>query len=230
MKTGDLKRDKRNANKGTKRGRALLEKSLREYGTGRSVLLDRNGNVIAGNKTVDAASKLGITDVIVVPTDGTQIVAVQRTDLDIDSPVGRGLAYADNRVGELDLAWDAKLLLEDIEAGVDLSTMFDDSEINALLQSVVQDDADHVSLLSKITATSAAEPSMPANDIAAEWVGMPEFENRDIMGKYVIKVWLADDAALASFAELVGQKVTPQTKFIWHPQQERLDLTPYRNR
>ena len=230
MKTGDLKRDKRNANKGTKRGRALLEKSLREYGTGRSVLLDRNGNVIAGNKTVDAASKLGITDVIVVPTDGTQIVAVQRTDLDIDSPVGRGLAYADNRVGELDLAWDASMLLEDIEAGVDLSTMFDDSEINALLQSVVQADADHVSLLTKITSASAAEPAMPANDIAAEWVGMPEFENRDIMGKYVIKVWLADDAALSSFAELVGQKVTPQTKYIWHPQQERLDLTPYRNR
>jgi heme exporter protein D len=50
------------------------------------------------------------------------------------------------------------------------------------------------------------------------------------MGKYVVKVWLADDAALASFAELVGQKVTPQTKYIWHPQQERLDLTPYRNR
>lgn len=227
MKTGELKRDKKNANKGTRRGRTLLEKSLADFGTGRSVLLDRNGHVIAGNKTVDAASKLGIDEVIVVPTDGKKLVAVQRTDLDIDSPVGRGLAYADNRVGELDLHWDASVLLADLDAGVNLSWMFDDNEINTLLQISSQDDA---AVVKSIASASTELPAIPGNDIAAEWVGMPEFENGDVMGKYCVKVWLADDAALASFAELVGQKITPQTKYIWHPRQEHLDLTQYRNR
>lgn len=33
--------DEKNANKGTKRGRELLEKSLGDYGAGRSVVVDR---------------------------------------------------------------------------------------------------------------------------------------------------------------------------------------------
>ena len=44
--------DSRNANKGTERGLALLDKSLRQYGAGRSILVDKNGRVIAGNKTL----------------------------------------------------------------------------------------------------------------------------------------------------------------------------------
>ena len=41
-----LKPDPKNANVGTERGSALLEKSLREYGAGRSILLDNHeGNV-----------------------------------------------------------------------------------------------------------------------------------------------------------------------------------------
>jgi len=47
--------DEKNANKGTKRGRKLLEESLEKYGAGRSVVVDRHDRVIAGNKTVVAA-------------------------------------------------------------------------------------------------------------------------------------------------------------------------------
>jgi hypothetical protein len=43
--------DGSNANKGTKRGRELLEESLERYGAGRSVVVDRHHRVIAGNKT-----------------------------------------------------------------------------------------------------------------------------------------------------------------------------------
>src|SRR3954468_15113961 len=84
MKLADLKLDDRNANKGTARGRKALDKSLRDYGAGRSVLLDSKGRVIAGNKTVEAAlaSELG-ENVLVIKTDGSQLVAVQRTDLDL---------------------------------------------------------------------------------------------------------------------------------------------------
>lgn len=132
--------DRANANRGTKRGRKALESSLKKYGAGRSILIDRNGRIIAGNKTVEAAGKIGIENVIVVPTDGKQIVAVQRMDLDIDSVAGRELAYADNRVGELSLDWDPAQMLADIDAGIDLSAMFDDDELAIMLAELKSSD------------------------------------------------------------------------------------------
>lgn len=133
-KVRDLKLDKRNANKGTRRGRQALDESLRELGAGRSVVLDREGRVIAGNKTVAAARGAGIDEVIVVQTDGSQLVAVQRTDLDLEGSDGkaRRLAYADNRVSELDLAWDTEQIELDLGEGLDLGELFTGEELEGL--------------------------------------------------------------------------------------------------
>ena len=144
VKIDELIPDAKNANKGTDRGRKALLDSLKRYGGGRSVLLDKDGRIIAGNKTVAAAAGLGIEDVIIVQTDGKQIVAVQRTDLDIDSPEGRGLAIADNRVGELDLSWDVEQLMENIRDGADLTGLFDDNDLSELLASMEAGDADYL--------------------------------------------------------------------------------------
>jgi len=70
--------DEKNANKGTKRGRELLEESLERYGAGRSVVVDRHNRVIAGNKTVEAARAAGMKSIAVIETDGSSLVAVQR--------------------------------------------------------------------------------------------------------------------------------------------------------
>lgn len=56
-KLSDLAPDARNANKGTERGNAMIENSLRQFGAGRSILLDRHGRIIAGNKTAENAVK-----------------------------------------------------------------------------------------------------------------------------------------------------------------------------
>ena len=106
----DLTVDHLNANLGTPRGRDALERSLREYGPGRSVLIVRHGQIIAGNKTFEQATALNIP-VKIVQTDGTHLVAVQRADLDLERDSrARGLALADNRVGELNLEWDVEML------------------------------------------------------------------------------------------------------------------------
>jgi hypothetical protein len=136
----DLLPDEQNANQGTDRGRALLDKSLRDFGAGRSILLDKNGRVIAGNKTREQAAEVGIQDVIVVQTDGSQLVAVQRTDLDLTTdPKARALAYADNRVAELDLSWKVEQIVKDVEAGVDLSGLFYDDELDAMVNGLADD-------------------------------------------------------------------------------------------
>jgi len=112
-KLAELTPDAHNANQGTPRGLNLLDKSLSQYGAGRSILVDKAGRINAGNKTAERAADLGIDDVLIVPTDGTQLVAVQRTDLDLTDPAGqaRALALYDNRTSELDLAWDPAELL-----------------------------------------------------------------------------------------------------------------------
>jgi hypothetical protein len=109
--TRDLIPDATNANKGTHRGRALVETSVRKYGFGRSVLADKHGRIIAGNKTVEAATALGDRALRVVQTDGKELVVVQRTDLDLATDVdAKELAVADNRASELGLAWDTTAL------------------------------------------------------------------------------------------------------------------------
>ena len=50
----ELKQDTKNANKGTKRGHDAISQSLKTLGAGRSILIDKHGNVIAGNKTAAA--------------------------------------------------------------------------------------------------------------------------------------------------------------------------------
>ena len=145
-KLSDLTPDRSNANRGTERGRYALEASLRKYGAGRSILLDREGRIIAGNKTAETAADVGIDDVIIVPTDGRQLVAVQRTDLDLDSKEARELAYADNRVGQLDLDFDPEQILADLAAGVDLAQFWRQDELDELLAAIgVEDSAASVS-------------------------------------------------------------------------------------
>src|SRR5579871_2460837 len=104
----DLTPDGANANRGTERGRGMLEQSIRQYGAGRSIVADREGRVIAGNKTLTAAAKMRLP-VRVVETDGSELVVVQRQDLDLEQDAAaRELAYADNRTTQIDLAWDAE--------------------------------------------------------------------------------------------------------------------------
>jgi hypothetical protein len=115
-KIGDYKQDPDNANLGTERGARLLLDSLKTNGAGRSILVDKNGYIIAGNKTAAEAAAAGMREVIEVVTDGSKLVAVQRLDLDMMAdPQATRLAIADNRIGELDLAW-AMDVLQDIQA------------------------------------------------------------------------------------------------------------------
>jgi hypothetical protein len=102
----ELAQDTHNFNKGTDEGRALMERSLNELGAGRSILIDKDNNIIAGNKTQEAAIKAGIKKVRVIETTGDELVAVKRTDVDIDSAKGRELALVDNLSTQVNLSWD----------------------------------------------------------------------------------------------------------------------------
>lgn len=102
----ELTQDEHNFNKGTVGGAELMERSLNELGAGRSILVDKNGKIIAGNKTQEAAIKAGIKKVRIIETTGDELVAVKRTDVDINDAKGRELALVDNLATQVNLAWD----------------------------------------------------------------------------------------------------------------------------
>lgn len=107
--------DNKNFNKGTQFGDHLMDESLRRFGLGRSILIDKNNRIISGNKTAEKAADIGFTDVVVVEVDGNQLVAVKRKDIDLDSAKGREFALADNATGKANIAWDEDLI-SDISA------------------------------------------------------------------------------------------------------------------
>ena len=111
-KITDYKPDENNANRGTERGQYMIDNSIQSYGAGRSILVDKHGNIIAGNKTHQSAIDAGIVDVVEVTTNGNQLVVVKRDDLDLyEDDKARLLAYADNRASEVGLDWDADSIL-----------------------------------------------------------------------------------------------------------------------
>ena len=104
--------DDRNFTKHTEFGMSLLEKSIRKNKFGRSVLVDKNNRLIAGNGVVETASNIGETKVKIVETYGNELVVVKRMDVDLDSQQGREMALADNQVASADLQWDREAIQE----------------------------------------------------------------------------------------------------------------------
>jgi len=113
MKAKDLIHDDKNFNKGSESGAKLIKKWFEKFGAGRSILVDKNSRMIAGNKSVEFS---GIDDVQIVESDGTKLIAVKRTDIDLDTPLGREMALADNASAKANIVFDAELI--EAEVGV----------------------------------------------------------------------------------------------------------------
>jgi len=121
--------DPHNRRKHTPRNVGMIVDALQKVGAARSIVIDEKNEVLAGNATLEAAAEAGLTKVKVVEADGTEVVAVRRTGLSDDQK--RDLALYDNRAAEL-AEWDVEQLMQDVEAGVDLSGFFSDDELKSL--------------------------------------------------------------------------------------------------
>lgn len=106
----ELVYDDHNFNQHTAEGMELLEKSIRENKFGRSILIDKDNRIIAGNGIVEAATKTGMKKIRVIETDGDELIAVKRKDLSLDSTEGRRLALADNATSAANLKWNEEEL------------------------------------------------------------------------------------------------------------------------
>ncbi len=121
--------DPRNARTHSDRNLAQIEAALREVGAARSIVVDEAGVILAGNATVHAAMQAGLSRVRVVEADGTELVAVRRTNLTPEQK--RRLALHDNRASEL-AEWDTDVLAS-LADELDLSDLWEPDELADLL-------------------------------------------------------------------------------------------------
>lgn len=108
----DIKHDTRNYRKHDKRNLDLIKKSIDEVGFGRSVVIDNNNEIIAGNGVVSQVDK--DTKIKVVETDGSELVVVKRTDLATDDEKRKRLAIMDNSASDTS-EFDIELLQADFD-------------------------------------------------------------------------------------------------------------------
>ena len=87
----ELKYDPRNYRIHTDKNKRLIKKSLEDCGAGRSILLDKNDVIIAGNGVYEQALELGLK-VRVVESDGNELIAIRRTDLSTEDEKRKLLA------------------------------------------------------------------------------------------------------------------------------------------
>ena len=109
-----IKYDRRNFRKHSAENKAMIRKSLEELGAGRSVVVDADDELIAGNGVYEQAEALGL-GVKVVETDGSELVVVKRTDLHTDDDKRKRLAYADNASSD-HVEWNIDVLVENISS------------------------------------------------------------------------------------------------------------------
>ena len=124
----DLQNDPKNARKRTDRSAKLIKQSLEQYGAARSIVIDENNRILAGNGTIAGAKAAGIKNLKIIEANGDEIIAVKRSNLTEDQKVG--LAIADNRTGDLS-EWDIDML-EQLSKEHDLNDFFDSEDLEKL--------------------------------------------------------------------------------------------------
>lgn len=124
----DIKLDPKNFRIHNDRNKNIIRKSLEDCGAGRSVLMDKENYLIAGNGVYEQAKELGIP-VRVIETNGKELVVVKRTDLSLEDERRKLLALADNHASDTS-EFDMDLVIENFSEEVLKDWEFSLDDIN----------------------------------------------------------------------------------------------------
>ena len=183
--------------------RALDESMLRDgFLTPMTAVAD--GEMIDGSLRLErVADVFDGVEPIIVESDGTRPIIHVRTDIpNAEDPRAKRLAVAANIVPHLDL---------DLDPDLTLALMEEDAVIQALIE---QDQK----LMQRISSEIVDDPM-------AEWKGMPEFNQDDLLGAQKITVHFPTLEDAKQFGVLIGQTVTDKTNSLWYP--KRIDKEKY---
>jgi DNA modification methylase len=197
----DLKPDPANPRRHTKRQIRQIAESIKAFGFNVPILIDRDGNIIAGHGRYDAARLLGITE---VPT----------LCLDHLTPAqARAFMIADNRLTEISV-WDDRLLAQQLKdlllVGLDFdieATGFYTGEIDLRIEALGDPPA------------ADADPADVVPEVSA---GPPLSKNGDlwVLDRHRLLCGSALDSS--AFAALMGED-RAATVFVDPPYNVRID-------
>lgn len=202
----DLTPNPRNARTHPEDQVADIAASILEFGFTNPILadLDDGGIIVAGHGRRLAALKLFAAGETIRSPNGRELPKGSVPVLDCSGwteTQRRAYTLADNRLAETS-KWDDDLLkielrfLEDEKFDLNL-TGFNDAAVAKLFADNDEDD-----------------------DQTGEWEGMPEFDQQDKKAFRSLALHFPDQAAVDKFAELIGQKITEKTRFVWYPEIE----------
>lgn len=120
----EVMKQRNNTNKGKEGGWDAIEKSFRKFKAMRSGVASNGLEMFAGSHSLQAAMDAGITEVLVVPHDGTRYVVLERTDLhpERDAALIAEASIADNATHETSFSWDYEMVAEQsAEFGFDVA-------------------------------------------------------------------------------------------------------------
>lgn len=89
----------------------IINQSIAKLGLARSIVVDRDHNVICGNKVLTCAASRGIRKVRVIETSGDELVVVKRIDVEADSRISHEISLVDNLSATKNIKYNADLIL-----------------------------------------------------------------------------------------------------------------------
>lgn len=202
VQIADLKPHPRNYHQHPQDQLDHIAESLQENGLYRNVVISADGFILAGHGVVLAAEQRGFRTMIVC-----------RLPVAHDSPAALKVLTGDNEIAHLGIVDDRALtgLLKEIKDTAEhglLGTGYDEAMLAGLL------------------FVTRPESEIADFDEAAEWAGMPEYEQQTQPIKLIVSFETEDDRA--DFAEHLGVRLGPKTKSMWWPPRGKDDVSSVR--
>lgn len=107
-----IKQDPNNYRIHSDKNKKIIKKSLDELGAGRSVLVDSENTLIAGNGVME---QWGDKPIKIVETDGSELIVVKRNDLKSNDKKRKKLALLDNHASDTS-EFDFELVKNDFDS------------------------------------------------------------------------------------------------------------------
>ncbi len=133
-----------------------------------------------------------------------------------------------------DVEWPVLVLdVNDEEADLLLATLdpmaalaqADADQLGMLLEGIKTEDEALKRMLKGLDLESQLGIDASQNiDYDEMWQGMPEFEQGDLGPVKTLQVHFVAQSDIVAFANLIEQRITDKTKYIWYPKMERADL------
>jgi hypothetical protein len=185
-----LKIDDKNFRLHNEKNLRLIGKSLNDCGAGRSILIDNEDCIIAGNGVYQKSQELGLP-VRVIESDGSELIAIKRTDLATEDNRRKALALADNYTSDTSV-FDNALVIEN----------FSIEELDAWEFSINDIDIN--------------DPGKEFSDF-----GEFEYKNKDASAWKQLLVSFENKDDFDNFCKLTGLNLTEKVRYTYFPHKER---------